>query len=191
MELLVVDDEPEILGLCRRGLGDSETTVGIAASSSEAEKLLQSRPFDILLTDILIGPADGIELVRMARRRYPGMDVILMTGFPSMDKVINALKLGAYDFIVKPLDLILLKATIRRCMEQRALRDHLRAASHAAEEIESRARGLASRLSELWKLTNNKDRELEQDACQSLAESLVSNLANLRKTIEAPPIRDK
>lgn len=186
MDLLVVDDEPQVLELCRRGLAGTELTIISAGSAREALQLLGQRRFDILLSDIHMGAPGGLELAKLALKRDPSLDVLIMTGYPSMDSVINALKLGVYDFIIKPLDLVLLKAAIRRCVERRMLHARLAEASSDANASVKILRELGERLSAL---RSAPGAELDHDACRQLAARLLADLERLRDERLAPPRR--
>ncbi len=100
--LLIVDD----VSLLRRGLREvfvlEGYTVAEAASGTEALSLLAVETFDVMLLDIQMPGMDGIEVMRRVHRNLPGMAVIVMTAYASLDSAITAVRSGAWDYIVKP-----------------------------------------------------------------------------------------
>ena len=179
MEILIVDDDPTVLEFCRRGISGEEFEVSAAPSGEAAAKLLRSRKFDILLADIIMDPPDGLALAEMVRKSHAGTDVILITGYPSGDSTINALKAGVYDYIVKPIDLLLLKAALRRCVERREIRGRLAEAGEAARSAARHLKKLSERLSKLRREDAPDHFRLERDGCQALAESALKALEEI------------
>lgn len=101
--ILIVDDEVDFLEtLVKRLQKRNIDTVGVA-SAEEALKLLDNRHFDVVVLDIrLPGGMDGIEALREMKRRAPLMEVILLTGHASVETSIEGMKLGAFDYLLKP-----------------------------------------------------------------------------------------
>jgi DNA-binding NtrC family response regulator len=101
--ILIVDDEVDFLEtLVKRLQKRNIDTVGVV-SAEEALKLLDNRHFDVVVLDIrLPGGMDGIEALREMKRRAPLMEVILLTGHASVETSIEGMKLGAFDYLLKP-----------------------------------------------------------------------------------------
>tara|TARA_R110002096_G_scaffold194791_6_gene377185 strand:- start:9407 stop:10747 length:1341 start_codon:yes stop_codon:yes gene_type:complete len=106
---LVVDDEPDILELLEITLSRMGIASKTAQDLSEAKKLLKSNHFDICLTDLQLPDGNGLELVEYIQTHCPSLPTAVITAFGSMETAINALKLGAFDFVSKPVDLKSLK----------------------------------------------------------------------------------
>lgn len=105
-KLLVVDDEPHIREAIRKGLTlIGEYEVMIAENGREAIDQLERRFFDLVLTDLKMPEMDGIELLKMIKGIRPEIPVIVMTGYGSIEVAVEAMKIGANDFITKPIDL--------------------------------------------------------------------------------------
>jgi DNA-binding NtrC family response regulator len=103
--ILTVDDEPGI----RTFLVDSLTDVGHevmeAADGDAALQTLEDRPFDLMLLDLRMpGSTDGMAVLRSARARFPGMQIIVLTAFGTVADAVEAMRLGAFDFLQKPLE---------------------------------------------------------------------------------------
>jgi DNA-binding NtrC family response regulator len=120
--LLIVDDDARIRASLARSLRDVAGTVAVAASAEQAlARIAESVP-DIVLSDVRMPGLDGMELLRLVRERVPGVDVILMTAFDDLHLVAAAMRDGATDFLVKPLDLHVIRRLLERVYEDRGAR---------------------------------------------------------------------
>ena len=102
---LVIDDEPDICELLALTLGRMDVQVKTAGDVSTAKSLLGKHQFDICLTDMRLPDGDGLELVQWMQSNAPGVPVAVITAHGNVETAVQALKLGAFDFISKPLDL--------------------------------------------------------------------------------------
>ncbi len=126
-EVLIVDDEPDILDICSRSLTGDRFNVTTASASEEALSILNSRPVDILITDINMPGMSGKELLDVSKKKYPDMSAAVITGNADMDLAIETMGLGAQAFIVKPFTPSELKSTINKLVERnQLLRENLR-----------------------------------------------------------------
>lgn len=106
---LIVDDEPDIRELLEITLFRMGIVSKTAEDLGEAKRLLKNHTFDICLTDLQLPDGDGLELVEHIQKYCPNLPTAVITAFGSMETAINALKLGAFDFVSKPVDLKSLK----------------------------------------------------------------------------------
>ncbi|MBI3402673.1 MAG: sigma-54-dependent Fis family transcriptional regulator [Acidobacteria bacterium] len=121
--LLVVDDEPAVLKIVERLAGKAGFEVITCASGAEALRTLMRRPADLAMVDLRMPDVNGLDLLRQIRRSVPGCEVILMTGYAAVDSAVEAIKLGARDYLTKPFDFDRLRELlldIRLEMERRA-----------------------------------------------------------------------
>ncbi len=102
---LVIDDEPDICELLTLTLGRMDIRTESAANVSSAKKLLGKHRFDLCLTDMRLPDGDGLELVDWIQSHATGVPVAVITAHGNVETAVQALKLGAFDFISKPLDL--------------------------------------------------------------------------------------
>jgi PAS domain S-box-containing protein len=100
--ILVVDDEESIRFTFRNFLEDEGYEVATAVDYDSAMRAVSESRFDLVYADIILGGRTGIDLLRDAKRSYPALEVILITGAPSVESASEALRLGALDYIVKP-----------------------------------------------------------------------------------------
>ena len=128
---LVIDDEPDICELLSLTLGRMEIDTESASDVGGAKALLGERDFDLCLTDMRLPDGDGLELVEWMQDHAPGVPVAVITAHGNIETAVQALKLGAFDFISKPLDLNHLRNIV-----ENALR-----VDDVAEESDSRLLG--------------------------------------------------
>src|SRR5438067_1733034 len=102
--LLVVDDELPVLRLIDRLANKAGFDVMTCSSGSDAMRLLTRKPADLAMIDLRMPDVNGLELLRQIRRAVPGCEVILMTGHASVESAVEAIKLGAREFLTKPFD---------------------------------------------------------------------------------------
>ncbi|MFO0577679.1 MAG: sigma-54 dependent transcriptional regulator [Polyangia bacterium] len=136
LSILLVDDEPAI----RLSVGDALREAGhhvkIAADGSEALAALAAQPFDLMITDIHLPKATGLELFRHVCTNMPTTDVILITAYGAIEDAVNALKHGAKDYLLKPFDIEELVVRVARIAEQRLIKKQL---SVARSELAAQA----------------------------------------------------
>jgi len=109
---LVVDDEPDIRELLSITLGRMNIEVATASDYRTAVKQLGAERYDLVLTDMRLPDGDGLDLVEWIQQHRPGMPVAVITAHGNVEAAVRALKLGAFDFISKPLDLTALRKLV-------------------------------------------------------------------------------
>ncbi|MFN8454415.1 MAG: response regulator [Anaerolineae bacterium] len=125
--ILVVDDERGVVRFCVRILQRQGYIVSGLSNSQAALELLKQESFDLLLTDIKMPRLDGLELLYLAKQIDPHLNVVLITGYGTMEDAVKAIRLGAQGFIMKPFEPDDLVATIQDNLARRSLvRDSLR-----------------------------------------------------------------
>ncbi len=116
---LVIDDEPDICELLSLTLGRMDIRTETAMDVAGAKSLLGSHDFDICLTDMRLPDGDGLELVEWIQSNAPGLPVAVITAHGNVETAVQALKLGAFDFISKPLDLGNLRTIVSNALRVR------------------------------------------------------------------------
>jgi signal transduction histidine kinase len=146
--ILIVDDERAVRGLFAEYLSQNYSCA-TAADAQEALELLSKEPFALVLTDIQMPGLGGIELLRKITELYADTAVIIVSGIDRMQRVIDAIRVGASDYIVKPCELDVLELRVERALERRTL---LRNARKYKQDLELRNAELARRKAELERL---------------------------------------
>lgn len=121
--VLVVDDEESICKLFQKEFARPERTIHTAPTAAQARQLARRNVYDVVLLDIRLPDADGLDLFMEFKNRLQDVEIILITGHGNIDNAVQAMKLGAYDYITKPfnldkLELVIERAWQRACMQR-------------------------------------------------------------------------
>jgi signal transduction histidine kinase len=119
--IVVVDDEPDIREMCVDIL--EEYSVRLAADGSEVAPLLAGFRPHIVITDMRMPRESGLSVVRRVKQEYPSIEVLVMTGYGKIEEAVEAMKLGASDFILKPFEIGQMLNAVSRCFERIVLRE--------------------------------------------------------------------
>jgi len=139
-KILLVDDESHVLELLSVALEDEGYRILTANNGRKALDQLKKEEPQVVLLDIRMPDLDGVEVLRQIKEINKATSVIMMTAYGAMDTVVEAMKLAAYDYLTKPLDLKKVKVLIRRALE--------------AQELAQEVTSLRSKLEEKYKLEN-------------------------------------
>jgi DNA-binding NtrC family response regulator len=115
-KILIVDDELSIVDVLRTLLKKNGYTITTASDGAEAHKLLKEQVFDLLITDIRLPEIDGITLLKHARELQSHLAVIVMTAYAKVDSAVEAMKMGAFDYVTKPFKFEELLLTVQRAL---------------------------------------------------------------------------
>jgi DNA-binding response OmpR family regulator len=118
LKLLLVDDELEFLEPLSTRLSRRGVACSIATNGDEALRTLATQTFDCAVVDVKMPGMDGLELLRRMRREHPGVGVVLLTGHASVELGVQGMELGAFDYLLKPVDLDELLDIVRRAAQR-------------------------------------------------------------------------
>ncbi len=124
--ILVVDDEPDMASGLKQYLSKLGHTVEAVGDAESAVERLEGQIFDLVLTDLMLPGADGIDLLERIKRDWPNTIVILFTGFATVETAVQAIRKGAFDYIPKPFTPQQLEVVVERALKQKALADENR-----------------------------------------------------------------
>jgi len=119
--ILIVEDEQDMLFGLQKILSNQGHRVEIASNGSAGLEKVQESSFDIVITDLKMPDVDGIELLRKVKELHSDTMVIVITGYGTVENAVEAMKLGAYDYITKPFDTEHLKIVVRKALKQISL----------------------------------------------------------------------
>jgi signal transduction histidine kinase len=125
-KVLVVDDEESVVVTIKAILQLDGYDVATTTSGMQARKMVRDVEYDLVLTDLRLEDGDGLDVLKAVRERYPETVTIMLTGYASLESAIQALRAGAYDYLVKPSEVEELRSTVARGIERRRLGQELR-----------------------------------------------------------------
>jgi DNA-binding response OmpR family regulator len=123
--ILIVDDDAETCNLLRLGLAPLGCELAFAYDGPQAMQLLETGSFNLAILDLMLPRLSGVQVLRHAREKQPATDIIVLTAFASLGTAIEALRLGAYDYVSKPFHLDDMRATVRRALEKQHMTKRL------------------------------------------------------------------
>jgi len=129
--VLVVDDEPSIGKLLKKEMSSPARTVQTAETAHQAREMLRRSLYEVVILDLRLPDADGLDLLVEFRQYQPDVEVIIITGHGNIDSAVEAMKLGAYDYITKPFNLEELELIVERAYQRVCLRFENRQLKHA------------------------------------------------------------
>lgn len=121
VRVLVVDDEASSRQLCADVLSGLGYECECVASSGEAIAVLDHGQIDIVVSDVRMPGGDGLSLLHVIKEQHPSVDVLMITGFATIPEAVEAVKLGAYDYLAKPFSLDKFRTVIERLVERQRL----------------------------------------------------------------------
>ncbi len=119
VRVLVVDDEEVVLASCERALVSQGYSVALAESVDLALSKLAESPFDVVISDLVMPKKGGMELLKIIRETYPSTNVIMVTGYSSINTAVESIKLGAFDYLAKPFSPAELVLTVKKALEEK------------------------------------------------------------------------
>lgn len=125
-KVLVVDDEESVVVTIKAILQLDGYNVATTTSGVQARAMVRDVEYDLVLTDLRLEDGDGLDVLKAVRESYPETVTIMLTGYASLESAIQALRAGAYDYLVKPSEVEELRATVARGLERRRLGQELR-----------------------------------------------------------------
>ncbi|MDQ7783993.1 MAG: sigma-54 dependent transcriptional regulator [Desulfomonilaceae bacterium] len=147
MRILVIDDEQSILRTFKLRLTKWGHRVLLASDGSSGLDILNSEPCDVVITDLKMGEMQGEEVVRRIGRENSATDVVVITGFATVESAVEVMKSGATDFLVKPLNFDQVRLVLDKIEKQRTLREE-------NQQLRDRVHELRLRLAEQHSLRN-------------------------------------
>ena len=119
--ILIIDDEAKMCTILKAALEPGGYAVATASSGTTAINALDLHSYDLVLTDLKMEGSDGMDVLQFAKSRHPQCEVILMTAYATAQTAVEAMKKGAYDYIIKPFELDELKTKVRHLAEKKML----------------------------------------------------------------------
>ncbi len=134
-DILIVDDDHSLAQTLAKAMSQRGFAVTWKTSAAEGLQLLNEQDFDVVVTDLHMEGMDGLAFCERVVVNRPDVPVVLITAFGSLDSAVAAIRAGAYDFITKPFDVEILRLTLTRAVQHRALRDEVKRLRRAVTEV--------------------------------------------------------
>ena len=125
-ELLVVDDDANIRKAIGLSLASPERNITLSASAEEAIEFIKKDKFDLVITDLIMGRLSGIDVLRETKNISPDTMVIVLTGYGDISSAIDALRLHADDYLLKPCEDDEMSERVGKCLETAAMKKRLK-----------------------------------------------------------------
>ena len=135
--ILIIEDDKDMCEMLDVGLSRRGFTTCSCVSGLEGVAGIELEQPDVILTDINLPDVSGVQVCREVVAKWQEIPVIMMTAFGSMETAIEAIRVGAYDFITKPLDMDILAVALQRAVDHRRLKQQVQMLSEAFEKIHS------------------------------------------------------
>src|SRR5437773_1686413 len=158
-KVLVVDDEESVVVTIKAILQLDGYDVATTTSGAQARAMVRDTEYDLVLTDLRLEDGDGLDVLKAVRESYPETVTIMLTGYASLESAIQALRAGAYDYLIKPSEVEELRSTVARGIERRRLGQELRA---RIADLESANREIADLNTSLQRRIDEATAELKQ-----------------------------
>jgi DNA-binding NtrC family response regulator len=120
--VLLVDDETDFLNVLIRRVKRRGIDVCSARNAAEALECLETEPVDVVVLDVKMPGMDGVEALKEIKRGYPSIEVIMLSGHASVDVAIEGMELGAFDYLMKPVDIDELCYKLEDAFKRRLIR---------------------------------------------------------------------
>ena len=114
--ILVVDDEINVCKSVRQALQNPEYEIELALSGADAIRLEAEKPFDVILLDLMMPVAGGLDVLKALKARNSRTQIIIMTGYPSSRSSLQSMQLGAFDYLPKPFLLSEIRGLVARAL---------------------------------------------------------------------------
>ncbi|MBN1625121.1 MAG: sigma-54-dependent Fis family transcriptional regulator [Deltaproteobacteria bacterium] len=118
LKILIVDDDRKLLSVLKTIFVEENDEVTVSNDGLKAIKICRNEKFDLVITDLMMPGANGLEVLKETRKNDPDILVILITGFASLETAVKAIREGAYDYITKPFKLDELKIIVNNAREK-------------------------------------------------------------------------
>ncbi|MCK5075242.1 MAG: sigma-54-dependent Fis family transcriptional regulator, partial [Calditrichia bacterium] len=152
-KVLIADNEKKMCQLISMALEMEEIQAVSVYSGKEALQKLAEEQFDVVISDLKMSPVDGLTLLKEVKRNYPNVEFLIMTAYASQETALEAMKMGAHDYLIKPFEMDEMVIRVKRLLEQLKMKEeyvHLK----AVKEEKIQYRQIVGKSSSMQKVYN-------------------------------------
>jgi len=183
LRVLLVDDDDAFRAALIEFLQVRGRQVRSCKDGQEAIRVLQEEkePFDVVITDLIMPAVGGLEVIRAAKNRHPETQVVVITGFASLETAIDSMRQGAYDYIAKPFKLVEVDLIVEKINERKKLMEQNQKLTERVQSLYTRLDLLKDNRSKLDRFIAETTQQLEQhthqiDECLDLIKKVSTQL---------------
>lgn len=184
--VLVIDDDEGDCCLVEDVLAEDSIEVVKAVGGEQGIRILSNEEFPVVITDLRMPDIDGMAIIDFIRKRQMESLIVVITGYASIDSVIDALRAGAYDYIIKPFGTDLLRFTVKRAFDYLALKgeqDRMRFFEMVAQLATTTAHEVFQPLTVLMGEARGISKDAEDAAVKDMAEHILDEARKIRDVI--------
>jgi len=168
LRVLIVDDDDAFRAALTEFFQLRGRQVRSCKDGQEAIRVLQEdrEPYDVVITDLIMPSVGGLEVIRAAKKRYAETQVVVITGFASLETAIDSMRQGAYDYIAKPFKLVEVDLIVEKISERKKLMEQNQQLTERIQSLYTRLDLLKDNRSKLDRFITETTQQLEQHAHQ-------------------------
>jgi len=185
-KVLVIDDDEGDCCLVEDVLAEDSIEVVKAIGGEKGIRILSEEEFPVVITDLRMPDIDGMAIIDFIRKRQMNTLIVVITGYASIDSVIDALRAGAYDYIIKPFSMDLLRFTVKRAFDYIALRneqDRVKFFEMVAQLATTTAHEVFQPLTVLMGEAKSVYKDAQDDAVKEMAKQILEEARKIRDVI--------
>lgn len=182
VNILVVDDEKNIQLICNRILRKEGYEVDCANNGKEALKYLEAKKYNLIISDLKMPELDGHELLKLAKKNYPNITIMLMTAYATNETAGELIKDGALEYIIKPFNIEEFLVKVKKCL----VYDGIREEAESIKKIQTTLlTGINKKLSDSVKILRNYFGDIQNKPSTTADQQIKKSIENIEQSINA------
>jgi DNA-binding NtrC family response regulator len=190
IDMLIVEDNKGLLNILKEAFETENYSLTLCESAEEAKEIIDKIDFDIVITDLKLPGEDGISILKFVKQKNPETDVILITAYGTIDKAVEAMKIGAADFITKPFSLDYIRLLVAKIIANKKLKEENKYLKNQIKrEIIGESKSIKEILELVEKISNTDANVLISGESGTGKELIAEKIHNLSKRSNFPLIK--
>jgi len=190
IDMLIVEDNKGLLNILKEAFETENYSITLCESAEEAKEIIDKIDFDIVITDLKLPGEDGISILKFVKQKNPETDVILITAYGTIDRAVEAMKIGAADFITKPFSLDYIRLLVAKIIANKKLKEENKYLKNQIKrEIIGESKSIKEILELVEKISNTDANVLISGESGTGKELIAEKIHNLSKRSNFPLIK--